>query len=56
MRYAVYVTISPAWFDPAEVATAGITPFWFGYALHDAMLKPMPDTTLWPPVWQSPGP
>jgi len=25
MRYAVYVTISPAWFDPAEVATAGIS-------------------------------
>ena len=22
MRYAVYVTISPTWFDPAEVATA----------------------------------
>ena len=37
MRYAVYVTISPAWFDPAEVATAGLTPFWFCYALHDAL-------------------
>ena len=39
MRYALYVTISPAWFDPAEVATAGLTPFWFCYALHDAMLQ-----------------
>ena len=23
MRYALYVTISPTWFDPAEVATVG---------------------------------
>src|ERR671930_342632 len=46
MRYAVYVTIPPAWFDPAEVATAGITPFWFCYALHDALLKPMPDNPM----------
>ena len=23
MRYALYVTISPAWFDPGEVAVAG---------------------------------
>lgn len=29
LRYGVYVTISPSWFDPAEVATAGLTPFWF---------------------------
>src|SRR5215475_6961319 len=53
MRYAVYVTISPAWFDPAEVATAGITPFWFGYALHDAMLKPMPDNPMAPSLAES---
>src|SRR6266851_5046566 len=53
MRYAVYVTISPAWFDPAEVATAGITPFWFCYALHDAMLKPMPDNPMAPSLAES---
>ena len=53
MRYAVYVTISPAWFDPAEVATAGITPFWFCYALHDAMLKPMPDNPMAPGLAES---
>src|SRR6266852_388810 len=55
MRYAVYVTISPAWFDPAEVATAGITPFWFLYALHDALVKPMPDNPMAPSLataWQ----
>src|SRR5256712_9900155 len=46
LRYAVYVTISPAWLDPAEVATAGITPFWLCYALHDALVKPMPDNSM----------
>jgi peptide/nickel transport system substrate-binding protein len=53
MRYAVYVTISPAWFDPAEVATAGITPFWFCYALHDALVKPMPDNPMAPSLAES---
>ena len=42
MRFALYVTISPAWFDPAQVASLGGTPFWFCFALHDAMVKPMP--------------
>src|SRR5437870_13580402 len=53
MRYAVYLTISPSWFDPAEVATAGITPFWFCYALHDALLKPMPDNPMAPSLAES---
>jgi peptide/nickel transport system substrate-binding protein len=53
MSYAVYVTISPAWFDPAEVATAGITPFWFCYALHDALIKPMPDNPMAPSLAES---
>src|SRR5437867_7134823 len=42
MRWALYVTISPAWFDPAEAAVAGLNSFWIGYALHDALIKPMP--------------
>jgi peptide/nickel transport system substrate-binding protein len=53
LRYAVYVTISPAWLDPAEVATAGITPFWFCYALHDALVKPMPDNPMAPSLAES---
>jgi len=53
MRYAVYVTISPTWLDPAEVATAGITPFWFCYALHDALVKPMPDNPMTPSLAES---
>ena len=35
MRWALYVTFPPAWLDPAEVAVAGVTPFWVIYALHD---------------------
>src|SRR5687768_10657403 len=42
MRWALYVTISPAWFDPGEAAIAGLNSFWIGYALHDALVKPMP--------------
>ena len=41
MRWALYVTMPPAWFDPGEV-TGTITPFWVLYALHDALVKPMP--------------
>ena len=39
--WAVHVSLAPTWFDPAE--TVGIiTPFMFLYALHDALVKPMP--------------
>ena len=51
MTWAVYVTISPAWFDPAEVAMVGLTPFWFCYALHDALVRPMPAVTSSRSVW-----
>jgi peptide/nickel transport system substrate-binding protein len=46
LRWAVYVTISPAWFDPGQVAAAGLTPFWFCYAMHDALVKPMPGNPM----------
>ena len=41
MRFAFYVTISPAWLDPGE-GTGFITPFWTLWALHDALVKTMP--------------
>jgi len=41
MRFALYVTLSPLWFDPAEV-TGFITPFWTLWAMHDALVKTMP--------------
>src|SRR5262249_41119452 len=41
LTWAIQVSLAPAWFDPAE--TQGIiTPYMVLYALHDAMVKPMP--------------
>jgi peptide/nickel transport system substrate-binding protein len=41
LTVGVHISLAPTWFDPAE--TAGIiTPFMVLYALHDAMVKPMP--------------
>src|SRR5215470_4311488 len=45
MRWALYVTLSPVWFDPGEVV-GQITPFWVLYALHDALVKPMPGNQM----------
>ena len=53
MRWALYVTFPPAWLDPAEVAVAGVTPFWVIYALHDALLKPMPGNPMAPSLAES---
>src|SRR5690349_15685826 len=41
LTWGVHVSLAPTWFDPAE--TPGIiTPFMLMYALHDAVVKPMP--------------
>src|SRR5688572_31090802 len=41
MTWGVHITLASRWLDPAE--TEGIiTPFMFLYALHDALVKPMP--------------
>src|SRR5947209_18690276 len=45
MRWALYVTLPPLWFDPGEVVGV-ITPFWVLYALHDALVKPMPGNLM----------
>jgi peptide/nickel transport system substrate-binding protein len=54
MTWAIHITIAPTWFDPAE--TPGIiTPFMFMYAMHDALIKPMPDNPMAPSLatkWQ----
>ena len=52
MRWALYVTLSPLWFDPAEVVGV-ITPFWVLYALHDALVKPMPGNLSAPSLAES---
>src|SRR5438034_9291266 len=46
MRFAVYVTIAPAWLDPGETGPGNLTPFWMMYALHDALVKPMPGNLM----------
>jgi len=52
MRWALYVTVPPVWFDPAEVVGV-LTPFWVLYALHDALVKPMPGNHLTPSLAES---
>jgi peptide/nickel transport system substrate-binding protein len=37
----VHVTVAPRWLDPAETESA-ISPFMVLYAIHDALVKPMP--------------
>jgi peptide/nickel transport system substrate-binding protein len=52
LKFALYVTISPQWFDPGET-TGFITPFWFLYAMHDALVKNMPGKTSAPCLAES---
>ena len=52
MRWALYVTLSPVWFDPGEVS-GQITPFWVLYAIHDALVKPMPGNLMSPSLAES---
>ncbi len=52
MRFALYVTISPAWLDPGEVI-GQLTPFWLLYAVHDALVKPMPGKLMAPSLAES---
>jgi peptide/nickel transport system substrate-binding protein len=52
MRWALYVTLAPVWFDPGEVV-GQLTPFWVLYALHDALVKPMPGNLMSPSLAES---
>ncbi len=53
MRFAMYVTLAPAWFDPGESAVGVLTPFWVMYAMHDALVKPMPGQRSAPSLAES---
>jgi len=47
LTWAVHVSLAPIWFDPAD--TSGIiTAFMVLYALHDAVVKPMPGRAIAP--------
>jgi peptide/nickel transport system substrate-binding protein len=52
MTWAVHITIAPTWFDPAE-HTGIITIMKVLYALHDAMVKPMPGNPMAPSLAES---
>jgi peptide/nickel transport system substrate-binding protein len=43
MTWAVHFTLAPRWLDPADTE-GSITPFLTLYAVHDALLKPMPSS------------
>ena len=52
LTWGVHVSLAPVWFDPADVSGI-ITPFMVLYALHDAMVKPMPGQSLAPSLAES---
>ena len=52
LTWAIHVSLAPSWFDPAD--TLGIiSPFMVLYALHDAMVKPMPGNPHAPSLAES---
>jgi peptide/nickel transport system substrate-binding protein len=52
MTWGVHISLAPTWFDPAE--TPGIiTPYMIMYALHDAVVKPMPGKSPAPSLAES---
>src|SRR4030095_8715177 len=52
MSFAFHVTLAPRWLGPAETESA-ISPFVILYALHDAMVKPMPGGVTTPSLAES---
>ena len=52
MTWAVHVSLAPVWFDPGE-HTGIVTLMMVLYALHDAMLKPMPGNPMAPSLAES---
>jgi peptide/nickel transport system substrate-binding protein len=49
---AWHVTIAPTWFDPST-APPQITPFGMLYAIHDAMVRPLPGQRMAPSLAES---
>src|SRR5438067_13919800 len=52
LTWAAHITLAPTWFDPAETPGIG-TPFMILYALHDALVKPMPGNPMAPSLAES---
>ena len=52
VTYAFHVTLAPRWLDPGETESA-ITSFKVLYAIHDALVKPMPTGQTTPSLAES---
>jgi peptide/nickel transport system substrate-binding protein len=52
VTWAAHISLAPTWFDPAETPGIG-TPFMILYALHDALVKPMPGNAMAPSLAES---
>jgi peptide/nickel transport system substrate-binding protein len=52
LTWAVHISLAPTWFDPAETPGIG-TPFMILYALHDALVKPLPGNAMAPSLAES---
>src|SRR5947199_3467255 len=52
VTWAVHISLAPTWFDPAETPSV-ITPFMMLYALHDAVVRPLPGQPMAPSLAES---
>jgi len=52
LTWGVHVSLAPTWFDPAEMSGI-VTPYMIYYALHDALVKPMPGNPFAPSLAES---
>jgi peptide/nickel transport system substrate-binding protein len=52
LRIGLHVTLATKWLDPAETEAFN-TPFMVLYAVHDALVKPMPGGTMTPSLAES---
>src|SRR6185503_15512259 len=52
LTIGAHITIAPRWLDPGETESA-ISPFLVLYAIHDALVKPMPGGQMTPSLAES---
>jgi peptide/nickel transport system substrate-binding protein len=52
LTWGVHISLAPTWLDPAEMSGI-ITPYMIYYALHDALVKPMPGKRFAPSLAES---
>ena len=52
VTWAIHSTVAPTYFEPAEHQGI-ITPMMLYYALHDALVKPMPGNIMAPSLAES---